>query len=171
MASQSDKLKKYSKNAENLIANILTAPVMTTLAKDVANQIKKRTRLGYGVASGGKQIRLKPLTEKYIETRQDFSENLSEATTPKRSNLTATGQLLDAIQGTGATAKAEIGFNPNSRRSGLTGRGARGLTNVKLKEYVEKIRPFFGLTNAEVNRFVRALKGVLTQGAKKALVK
>jgi hypothetical protein len=87
---------------EKALEDTLTKTNMKRYAKSLADDIKKRTRLGRGVLKNfGKTHKLKPLTSnEYIEQRYDDKEAgiLSQYTSPERSNLTRTGQLLDAIQ-------------------------------------------------------------------------
>lgn len=137
---------------------------MEKVANDLAAQIKKRTLLGYGVSNGNQQ-RLKPLSESYVKQRKRYSGNLSGDTTPKRSNLTATGQLLNAIRGTGYPAKLEITINDRRGRN-LSGKSS-GITNNKLLEYVSADRPFFAITKAESNKLVRELKTQLLATVRK----
>lgn len=128
------------------------------LARDtgdfVAERIKRRTRLGRGLKGS-----LKPLSQSYKDTRRgkvaffthpagvvvpykpDSRPRLSPNTSPGKSNLTFTGQMLDAIKVISVSiGKVTVGFDP--RRSG-------DLTNKKVAEFVSKDRPFFGLTREE----------------------
>lgn len=63
-----------------------------------ASIIVKRTRLGYGVENqyGSKQ-KLAPLASSYVKQRKMFA-GLNPLTTPKKSNLTRTGQMLDSVK-------------------------------------------------------------------------
>jgi hypothetical protein len=67
------------------------------IIKEVSTQIQKRTRLGKGVNDSGELKTLNKLSDKYVNQRKKLQ--LDSRTTPKKSNLTRTGQMLDAIQG------------------------------------------------------------------------
>jgi hypothetical protein len=66
----------------------------------IIEKVRVRTRLGYGV-SGNLQPRekLAPLAESTKRIRKGLKKagELSELTTPNRSNLTMTGQMLDSL--------------------------------------------------------------------------
>ena len=71
-------------------------------AKDIEERIRRRTRVGQGLAEtqrGAKQKKLKALSDKYKKARKKNKAKLSSNTKPAKSNLTSTGQLLDAITG------------------------------------------------------------------------
>jgi hypothetical protein len=134
----------------------------STIAEDTADQIRKRTRLGKGVDDSGKQGSLKPLgafarpenKDKYIDKRKKarLAGELSELTTPKKSNLTYSGQLLDAIKG------RVKGFQIIIE---ILGNRQDGMSNDQLREYVEEKRPFFKLSNPEKKALIRALKKMI----------
>lgn len=167
----SDIMKDKAKSAGGALKAVFNASVCQKLAHEVATQIKKRTRLGYGVRRGGQQKPLAVLSDPYVEFRRKHKSELFEDTQPKRSNLTATGQLLNAITGKGSTARIEISLTPDGRSKGLGGVKPKDLTNSKLLGYVEKLRRFFALTNPEKNRFVREVKLILKTGIKNAIAK
>ncbi len=148
--------------------NPLTASACKELAIKVADRVKKRTRLGYGVSDSGERIKLDSLSPRYIETREDYSENLSAATRARRSNLTATGQMLDAIEGKGAPSKVIIEIA--GRRTGeLTGGRSRA-TNAEVARYVqEQGRTFFALTTSEKKAFAREVKQLILETVRKRL--
>lgn len=133
----------------------------------MARQVRTRTRLGYGATQNGSQRKLDRLSERYKEYREDHAEELSGATTPGRSNLTATGQMLDAIQAVGSRGKVVLEL-VGKRTGELGGRRSR-LTNAQVAKYVqEQGRRFFDFTKAERNFLVREVKQlVLAQLRKK----
>lgn len=151
-----------------IVINTMTPAACKELAIKVADRVKKRTRLGYGVSDSGERIRLAGLSDSYIETRQDYSENLSAATRARRSNLTATGQMLDAIEGKGAPSKVIIEIA--GRRTGeLTGGRSRA-TNAEVARYVqEQGRTFFALTTSEKKAFAREVKQLILETVRKRL--
>lgn len=143
---------------------------MQKTANSIANQIRRRTLLGFGITKqfDGEQERLKKLTSKaYRGLRKRKSSLLSKKTTPGRSNLTATGQLLKAIKGIGRRARAIIELK--DKRSGKTISGADDdSTNSDILKWQKaQGREFFGLTASEKKRFERAGASRITKEAKK----
>lgn len=124
------------------------------IGKGVATQIRKRTRLGYGVNASGAQVKLEPTKPSTQKAKQKKKEQgkLSPQTTPKRSNLTDTGQLLDAIHHKSTDSKTTIQFKDSRKNSELG--------NKKLAEVVQFIggRIFFELTNPEKNNLKRVIE-------------
>ena len=89
--------KNFRKNLRQAIDQALDRTTLNETGEFLANQIKVRTRSGRGVAeSGARPQSLLPLTPGYIEARTRFT-GLSSDTTPRKSNLTQTGQMLDSI--------------------------------------------------------------------------
>lgn len=118
---------------------------MKGLGTFMADLIRKRTRLGYGVeVTGGPRKPLDALNDKYKLLRAKL--DLSSETTPGRSNLTRSGQLLDSIQVT-SFKEGEVSVGPKGNRTD------GGPTNEKLAEYVaEQGRPFNNLSGPEIKQ-------------------
>jgi len=148
-----------NKKLDRLVASARSKSAMKRLAEGVAEQIRKRTRLGYGVdRSGAKQTKLKPLkSEKYIRRRQIARKGgeLSGNTSPKRSNLTFTGQLLDAIKGKALRAGESVVYVDENRDDGVL--------NSDIIDGQENIqgRPFYHISKTEYTNIVRGIRTVL----------
>lgn len=113
-----------------------------------SEMIRVRTRLGYGVRqTGGKRAKLKPLSALYKESREEFAD-LSEFTTPARSNLTLTGQMLESI-GILKIERTSVEIGPKGPRR------SEPLTNQKVAEYVSGARPFLFLSDLEIKKLAR----------------
>jgi hypothetical protein len=119
--------------------------------------VKKRTRSGKGSTPQGNETNLKPLSPSYIKARQKM--NLSPDTSPSKSNLTKSGDMLDDIT---ANVKASndkinitIGFNSAKER--------------KKAGYVSDERPFMNLTKAEEKQLADATEQVAYEEALKAI--
>lgn len=134
---------------------------MKEFGEEAANMIRLRTRLGYGVASDyGDKERLKPLSQSYKEQRK--KEKLSNETSPGRSNLTKTGELLDSIK------VKSVG--PNSVNVGPTGRRTDGKSNEDVADAVAKNgRPFNNLSKVEYKRIRDSIATALEELIKKFL--
>lgn len=116
-----------------------------------------RTKAGFG--TNGQLDRLSP---NYVEFRKRWSAFLADDTSPETSNLTATGQLLDALFLRVVADRFFIKVNSKKRQEGLggealeevkkatyTGKGAsRRKTGEKTVGYQSK------LTNDQVRKFV-----------------
>src|SRR5690606_22586140 len=148
------------------------------LANETAEQIKKRTQLGFGVDDNGRQTKLKPLSMSYRAQRRGeiafFTDEsgrkipyipsekptLSPYTSPAKSNLTKTGEMLESIKG--IVKDTSIFINVTGKR-----RDGSGLTNEEVKEFVEQQgREFMRLTNGEKNELARKLKDRILRNLK-----
>lgn len=129
---------------------------LNSLAKDTAKQIKTRTQLGKSAEENGSSKKLKVLKESYKDIRRKNRNRLSRNTTVSRSNLTATGQMLNALFGI-FRGKSIIIDIKEGRGKDLTGRNT-GVTNKDLIDFNEdKGRRFFDLTKFEENELRRKI--------------
>jgi hypothetical protein len=126
------------------------------VVKLVPEQIRIRTQLGKDL-KGGKIKRLAASTVAY---RRRYSDNLDSNTSPGRSNLTATGQLLRAIEAKADKNKIVISLK-NKRSRDLSGASSK-VSNSEVKDFQEdKGRFFFGLAEFEKNFILREILKVL----------
>lgn len=137
------------------------------IAKEAANTIKKRTRLGHGVKDGergGAKKRLKdqkPLTDDYKKFRKKSKKLNKKVTSANKENLTLTGQLLDSIRGKqkGKTIEIDVVNNRND--------GKKNSDIISWQK--DQGRDFFELTDKEVKRLRNQLKKDLIKNIKKKL--
>ena len=148
----------------------VTASLDKQLAQDTANIVKKRTQLGFGVDSNGRQFKLPALSESYRAQRKGdiafFTDSrgnvipyepatpprLSKKTTPAKSNLTKTGEMLESLTGEVKDNKIFIDVK------GLRKDGS-GMTNKEVSDFVEaQGRTFLDLTSAERKQLIREIK-------------
>jgi hypothetical protein len=154
-----------------------------------AGMIKLRTRLGYGVKEeGSDKERLKPLAESTIEARKGNvrftkgrngksiqyprskshgAKTLSEFTTPSRSNLTETGQLLDSVQVT-HVERGRVTVGPKGARATDPVEGKQP-SNEEVGKFVSKDRPFNNLSRVELKRVNNQIKADLRAAIKSRL--
>lgn len=141
-----DKLKL----AINTKVVIFKQGALENLADFIIRMIRVRTRLGYGVEENeGSKKKLKSIKETTIEERKRLLKRgeLSSETTPSRSNLTRTGELLESI-----TYKiSKINFLtiliPNRKHKDSSA------TNAEIARYQEESgRTFFKLSSSEINQ-------------------
>lgn len=153
--SLEERLKRY----KNIEQEWLRSTRPKRFMEDIAEQIRKRTRLGKGVKENGDLEKLGGtgrIEESTIAYRKRYRKNLSDLTTYKRSNLTATGQLLDNIKHEFKNGIMTFFFS-GTRRKELSGKG-RGVKNSEVARHVSKERPFFRLSNTEQRQFARRLR-------------
>ena len=129
---------------------------MSTYMGELAETVKVRTRLG-GLAEKdqGSKSKIKPLKPSTIKYRQYLKKKgeLSGLTTPKKSNLTMTGQLLDALTGKGLRVAIGIISVKSTRRKD------RDLKNSDVAKYVsDQGRPFLNLTSKEIKELAQNIK-------------
>lgn len=118
-------------------------------AKELAIIVISVLRVRVRIEEEGTNGKLKPLSPKYIEQRKK-SKNLHPDTTPSTSNLTATGQMLDALRGRAGGGKVTIDIKPTKRKKGLYGKAPKDLTNEDVRKYVEDAgREFLKLSEVE----------------------
>ena len=134
---------------EKVIAN---RKLLNEVGEIVVTDIQFQTRRGQSIPNNA---RLKPLSKKWRETRGQIADatDTHPAYSQRRSNLTLTGQLLDAL--TWRIVKSgviETLFKSTRRRAyffrRLDGRITKRettISNEELAEYVQKDRPFVGI--------------------------
>lgn len=176
----SGQLDDFEKKLTGLVGDSVSAKAMTTFAKFARDMIVKRTRRGFGVEqTGRKQQRLKKLSKSYIDFRKGkvsfFTRNgtvipikpkappkLDSTTSPGKSNLTFSGQLLRSL--VVSSKKGEFTIRANNRRR------KNGLTNNELAEIVSNQgRPFMGLTVGELRKLRRLYENGLAGAIKRQL--
>lgn len=138
---------------------------MKKISEEAANQIRKRTRLGFGVKGGergGTKINFKieaPHTDKYKKFRKKNKAKLSPATAPGKNNLTLSGQLLDSIAGKATKNVATIFFKEDRND---------GVANSDIVEgQAKQGRTFFELTDKELKGLQNQIKKDLIKSLRK----
>ena len=127
------------------------------LAKMLPGIIRQRVRDGFGVKG-----RLKALSDSYIGLRTRLKKYLSRETSPGDSNLTATGQMLNAIKGEANGTSVKIFISDKKRRQNPLSPGSA--TNKEIRKYVEdQGREFFALTTEEKNLAINFAKEMITK--------
>ena len=135
--------QKLKEIADKIVKEATSNDSLQNIGNEAAYLIKKRTRLGYGVSEQyGNKVKLKPLSKKYIKQRKN--DDLSNATTPNKSNLTKTGEMLDSmnakVKGDGVV---NIGVDDN---------------NLDKAGWVSKDRPFNNLSDAEIKQLENKIR-------------
>lgn len=143
------------------IERIVKGYSLSPYANEIAERVRRRTRTGYGLdvaERGAKKKKLKGLTsDKYIKYRKGRIN--TSLTKPKKSNLTFTGQLLNAITGK-IVGKSIVIFLKENRNDGV-----KNSDIVKGQE--DQGRHFFELSNKELNGLRNQIKKDLIKRLKR----
>ena len=145
MASFADFSRNFTRDIDRAIDESFDTNYLNQIGSQITDQIRIRTRAGFGVKSNGaRQQRLRRLSPNYVETRR-FARSiglLSDATSPRRSNLTFSGNMLDSIIHTVSNRNINFAFS-----------------NKRAEEVAEEVqtrgRPFFNLSGPEINKLTR----------------
>ena len=186
MANDINKINQIAPKLLMAMKEATSIKNMKTYARSLANDIKKRTRLGYGVPyTGSSRERLLPLSQSYIEQRRGNiafatigrgptrrvisyvpneiggtrksprSPDLSNETSPTKSNLTFTGQMLNALAGTsGRREHGEVYLLQYRRGTSLTNSDI-----ARLNE--ENGRPFMYASDLQIKRLTNLIRETL----------
>lgn len=154
------------KDIEKFFNSRVIDSILVDTAQYGAELIRERTRRGFGVPDGSNaQSRLKPLAESTKKSRRSKKKRgkLSSKTSPGKSNLTDTGQLLDALYGRlNSRRVAEIALK--SRRRG-------GGSNDEVAFFVSAERQFLNFSKSELKKLDDFLSDRINQEFDKALRK
>jgi hypothetical protein len=195
MAKVSIKKVTLAAAIDRAFSELSKPDAMRKLGEQAADMIRKRTRLGYGVASdGAEREKLKPLAESTIQARagriafrktrdgktfpipadpngaQLNMEPLHEHTRASRSNLTHSGQLLDSIKVV-SVAEGSVKVGPSGDRRPAPGLRNNNLpSNEELGKWVTQAgRPFNHLSKVEQKRLNDEIKRQLRAIVKRLL--
>jgi hypothetical protein len=179
--------RKLREAIARVIPEIKAAENMKKLGEQAAGMVKLRTRLGSGVAKdGGDKQKLAKLADstkavragkiaffrqggKTIPYVPENPPKLHEHTSPGKSNLTRTGQLLDSVKVT-SFGYGEVTVGPEGPRNDPDSK--RKLTNQQVAKYVtDGGRPFNHLSKVEVKRLSDSVKKQLREAIKRILTK
>lgn len=150
-----------SKDIKNILDQVLDASInkkdLEVSAEKLKNSIQTRTRLGKSVEKTGQRLKsLKPLDPKYKKQRKQLRKKgiLSSETSPAKSNLTKSGDMVDSIK--------VIKVTDNDFEISVTGR-----ENKIKAENVQKDRPFMNIARFEIKEFVEDIINRARTKAKK----
>lgn len=159
---------------QKMIAELLTKPYMEQVGNFAASMVKTRTQLGYSVDKpGAPKKKFAPLKPSTIKQRKKLKKGqaLNENTSPTKSNLTRTGQLLSSI-GVEKVEDTVVTVSPRGTRND-------GYTNEEIAKFAadgdpkrdRAKRPFVSLSDIEVKRLKERIRKDLQLKVQKALAK
>ena len=186
MAKGSDLMLQFRKEVLKAAEDLVSAKTTKQIGQEALKIVKRRTKLGYGVpANGARRERLKALSDSYVEQRQGravyFTDRLQRvrrvptsnrfrseidldaSTTPRKSNLTLTGTLLDSLK-TFVRGRGLVTIEP-------TGTRPDGKTNKEVSAFVSEERPYLHLSNNEIRQLQQFALDILELRVKKNLTK
>lgn len=157
-------IRDIFKRIESALEIAVKPATLRPLAQFTIDIVVKRTRLGYGVdRQFGVKKKLKPLSDKYIEHRERLKRSLrgrsgsrsitlSEFTSPSKSNLTLSGQMLASMR----ILKEEhqrITIGPSGKRTDTN------RTNQQIANYqADQGRVFNRVSQLEFNQIIREFR-------------
>lgn len=142
-----EQIKKFKQKYGKKVSEALKA-VTKIAAEKTLNDVIARTKKGEG--TNGK---LKPLSGKYIGFRRQWSAFLAEDTSPAKSNLTATGQLLEALYYRVVGSRFFIKVNTKNRSEGLGGEKLEEIKKTNKKGVTKTVGYQSKLTNDQVRKY------------------
>lgn len=176
-------MTKFQKYMEQAIKELESPAEMRAIGEEVAKRIVTRTALGKGVAeTGGPPVSLSPLSKSYKQQRAGkiaFATgkngkvfaydpgrppDLSDLTSPGKSNLTFTRQMLNAVKVVAAkVGSVTIGVANSSRTQSVRNkfgnfRRKSLLTNRDVAGLVSDKRPWLDMSGPEMNGFQRLIR-------------
>lgn len=142
MANKLDELVK--RKLETALKQLATPAFLLEVGEQVKKDIIKRTKLGYGVSEPeGGQSKLKPLSGNYTVQRKKLP--LDSTTSPKKSNLTQTGKMLNDIKVKGHETTITLTLGSE-------------LSNNKAKWNADMGRVFFNVSKVQVTKLTSLIK-------------
>lgn len=151
--------QKITLNISKAIDDAFDKQFMQELGDGVAEQIRKRTRLGKGVESdGGQQTDLGNVTPKWRDIKKKRGYKYKKL----KKQLSATGEMLDSLHATEArqrSVKIKFRGQRNSDLARYHDKDGAGRDRIK--------SPFFNLTKGEKSKVQRQIRQRLKEIFKK----
>lgn len=140
--------KDLKKKVDTALREVLSKETFDDIGALTSEQIKTRTRLGKGVEQNEAGFTpLKPLSPATQNIRQAKKKagKLSGLTTPKKSNLTETGELLDSIKYESKATEVRIyieGSNNQKKAIDQVGQGRKfmNLSKTEIREVIKYLQ-------------------------------
>ena len=148
MSAKQDLDSILGKLKKSIIKNF-SSREMQKIANFTIQEIKDRSRKGYGVSTlGGSEEAFDSLSPDYIAQRKRMK--LSPFTTAKKSNITRSGRMLASLR-----YKVRDGY----ARIEPTGNSREGTPNIDIAGYVaDQGRPFMTLSKYQLGRLYTFIK-------------
>lgn len=150
-------MKKFKAKLDKSLEALITQQTLGPIAIELKNIIQRRTRLGSGVEESGQpKVPLAPLATSTKQSRKYKKGlgKLSELTTPNKSNLTETSQMLGSLRGyakknaTSGTMEIKPTGDRNKKLSAIHTLGGPNLPK----------RPFLNLSAQDIKQLTAVLQ-------------
>ena len=187
MADNDDIDKQIKDAVLSKVGKALARGVNQSYVEELKDRIVQRTRLGIGVDPESKRgVRFEKLNKDYIRRRKGVKKikdrnkidtgrrkkargtgqppQLASTTTPSKSNLTLSGQLLKALTVIKIKSKEGIGFKitvGDQRGKGAFGEAPTIGNKQLVKELEKKGRYFLDFTKAQRNEISKEIRQIL----------
>lgn len=172
MSKISVSVNKVRASLEKDLRDSLNESRMKKVGEFLIERIRIRTRLGYGVSGNMKpREKLKPLAETTKDIRKGFKKagKLSEFTTPGRSNLTFTGQMLDNLV-VRVISMGKIVIDVTGTRKKLK-KDDLGTNKEVAQKVTDEGRPFMYLTDKDYKAVINFIRDGFKSILKKRLTR
>jgi hypothetical protein len=137
--------KEVTTDILSILTEIASTEFLDELGKQVVDMVRKRTQLGYGSKDSIK-VKLDALSKPYVASRKRMGKGktLSGMTSPSKSNLTLTGDMLADMTFNSKTGELQIDFKSDfSKKKAIYNTDGHGNCPP---------RPFLDLTEQEIKR-------------------
>ena len=141
-------IEKIVRKLRRGVGTSVSKRAMRILGQQMIKLIVARSRRGLSVErTGAAERRFKPLSGQYVRFRSENRFKLDRTTSPAKSNITFTGQMLRSMTVKSNSDRfVRIGPNRRVRRGGIT--------NERLAQIVSRQRPFNNLSKKEISKLL-----------------
>jgi len=159
-------MMRFTKLLRKVVDDTASKEVMEAVGNQAVEIIKRQARLGNDYKTGGK---FKNLSDSYISKRNKYKSELDPRTRPKRSNVTATGQLIESLKLSDIRARS-VEVEASGNRKGGSPFDSGKKTNAEVAYWVEYHgRHFLGLndkTREQLTRFYKRIVDAVVRRSK-----
>lgn len=153
MTNPREVILKVKKNVDKAVIEYAKSAEFEAVAKNALVDFIKRVKRGLMPDLG----KIEDLGEKYKDYRKKNSSDLGNQGKPSKSNATATGQMLDAMEYK-MKPNGFLLYVKNTSRSKELGSKKSSLTNLDVAGYYRLARDIFDFSKPEIDRIVRKVR-------------
>lgn len=156
MATAKEQLDRIFRDIVETTDDLRSSRRLRELGEYAFELIVKRVRTaarGSVEKPGAYPKKLDELKESTKKKRRGVAALLHPLTSPNKSNLTYTGQMLNNMK-VRVTKKGQVELGPRGRRKTIYGTKSK-VTNEQVTIYVSKDRPFMSLSRGELTKVVK----------------
>ena len=157
-------MSRFTRLLRGIVKESTSKAVMREVGENAVEIIKRRTKLGKDVDDKP----FKQVSEAYEKRRRKVQLDARATRTKQKSNLIASGQMIDSIEVTDVKARSvEIGAKGGRKKSPLDG---GNVSNAEVAYYQDERqgRKFLGLSEKNKQQLQRFYKRIVDKLARKA---